>query len=97
MVGVRGQMEDLINRRKGIYHRLHRCRDDGQREGYKADIAALSKQLVALRREVRPGEGILERSEGMQAVLREERRAWRMKCFLHLTAMYLRALWRRLL
>ncbi|NEZ42620.1 relaxase/mobilization nuclease domain-containing protein [Paenibacillus alvei] len=77
LVGVRVQMEELINRRQGIYYRLRRCRDDGQREGYKADIANLSKQLVALRREVRLGEGILERSEGMQAVLREERRDWR--------------------
>ncbi|MOA21474.1 hypothetical protein D3C78_1419670 [compost metagenome] len=71
------QMELLKTGRKGLYHRIRRCRDNEQRLSYKANIADLTKQLSVLRREVRLGEGILVRSADMQTTLRQEQGAWR--------------------
>ncbi|GGH67932.1 endonuclease [Paenibacillus silvae] len=71
------QMELLKTGRKGLYHRIRRCKDNEQRLSYKADIAGLTKQLSVLRREVRLGEGILARSADMQTTLRQEQGTWR--------------------
>ncbi|MNW32582.1 Relaxase/Mobilization nuclease domain protein [compost metagenome] len=74
---VSKQMKRLKTGRKGLYHRIRRCKDNEQRLSYKADIADLTKQLSVLRREVRLGEGILARSGNMQTTLRQGQEVWR--------------------
>lgn len=63
------EMSQLCGERKTLYNRIRRANDAVQIEAYKAHIAALSKQIARLRKEVRLCEGILARSDEMRTKL----------------------------
>ena len=71
--GLNQEISALFDSRKSLYHRLRRCKDDSQKTEYKEQIAALSRKLSLLRREVKLCEGILNRSEDMKQKLLQVR------------------------
>lgn len=67
--GVEQEKSILYADRKALYNRIRRCKDEGQIEAYKEQIAGLSKQINLLRKEVKLCTGILSRSGEMQEKL----------------------------
>lgn len=63
------QMQALYGQRKALYNRIRRCKDETQMDEYKAQISACSKRLAILRKEVKLGTGILERSGDIKTAL----------------------------
>lgn len=63
------QMQSLYGQRKALYNCIRRCKDEAQIGQYKAQISACSKRLAVLRKEVKLGKGILERSGDMKVAL----------------------------
>jgi predicted nucleic acid-binding Zn-ribbon protein len=63
------QIQSLHLKRKSLYNRIRRCKDAGQREQYKTQIAVCSKRLASLRKEVKLVQGILERSGELRETL----------------------------
>ncbi|OCZ54276.1 relaxase/mobilization nuclease domain-containing protein [Dehalobacter sp. TeCB1] len=70
---VEQEMAGLAADRKSLYHLLRRCYDSEQIAEYKQQIAAFSKKLSLLRKEVRLCTGILSRSEAMKEILSQIR------------------------
>ncbi|CAM3659488.1 relaxase/mobilization nuclease domain-containing protein [Cohnella lubricantis] len=66
---TRQEMRLLYGERKALYNRLRRCKEESQIAAYKEQIAALSKRLVKLRKEVKLFAGILARSGEMMTKL----------------------------
>lgn len=67
--GLEEQIQSLHQKRKSLYNRIRRCKDAGQREQYKTQIAVCSKRLASLRKEVKLVQGILERSGELRETL----------------------------
>jgi hypothetical protein len=65
------EVNQLCGERKMLYNRIRRANDTVQIKAYKAQIAALSKQIDRLRKEVRLCAGILARSGEMRTKLQE--------------------------
>lgn len=77
------QMHSLYGQRKTLYNRIRRCKDEEQIEHYKAQISVCSKRLSILRKEVKLGAGILERSEDMKLALHRSAMNHRKEAFPH--------------
>lgn len=66
--GVQKEITALMDARRAEYNRLRRCAPE-QAEDHKQCIRALSRQLSALRKEVKLCAGILSRADAMQNTL----------------------------
>ena len=69
--GVEQRMKSLTADRTALYNRLRRCGDETRRAEIKGDISSVSKEISALRKEVKLCDGILTRSETMRQKLAE--------------------------
>lgn len=60
-----GELDTLKGQRNGCYNRLRRCNDPAQTAEIKQTRDELTKQMGALRGEIKTAQGVLERSEVM--------------------------------
>ncbi|MPY19888.1 relaxase/mobilization nuclease domain-containing protein [Paenibacillus glucanolyticus] len=77
------QMQSLYGQRKALYIRIRRCKDEAQIGQYRVQISACSKRLAVLRKEVKLGAGILERSGDMKTALHRSATNHRKEASIH--------------
>ena len=73
--GLSGKIEALTADRKHLYNKIRRCGDNRQIAAYKEQIAAITPQIRALRRQWYLCSDIAERSKAIKEKMRTEAQA----------------------